>query len=147
MLILKKAAVIFCLLTVMLGANGISLQSHICSMAGQATQTIFPEIFGAKTSCCCSAESAVHVAGTAISKTPCCKSIFKYLKVPTYNQQTTGFDIPAKIAWMLPAVLFDLFVISNESKDVDCTQYGPPPPQLYGKFLLSFIHQLKFHLL
>jgi hypothetical protein len=145
MSILKRAAVIFCALAVIISANGISIRRHYCSMAGNVKQTLFHEMAGAKASCCCSCKTSLPPAGTSIHKTPCCKSKFSLLKLPVFNDYRNHVASTLQIIADVPDYLVTLTAADNNNFTF-ITDYRPPPPLLAGRILLRFIHQLKFHL-
>jgi hypothetical protein len=151
MSILKKAGAIICLLAIMVSSTGISLQKHSCSMANKTYSVLFPEIFGAKTSCCCMSNvSAMPASGNGtsnVSEPPCCKSTFSFSKITTFFENRVQVLNPVK---SLIAVYQNILQLlpANESQEISpIISYWPPPPKLYGIILLHFTHQLKLHLL
>jgi hypothetical protein len=147
---LKKAAVIVCLLAIIVSTNGITLQSHMCSMAGKTTQTLFPEVFGGTNSCCCSLNPMAYGpserGGTNISPVPCCKSTFKYSKVVYYNDTRVDICSPLRVLVSIADFMLIQTLFTEDSASNFITQYRPPPLRFYGRALLRFIHQIRIDL-
>jgi hypothetical protein len=143
---LKKSVVIICLIAFAISTTGISIQKHSCRMSGTTKLALFPEIFGATTSCCEMKGTTTPSDANSINKVPCCKNEFTYAKISSLYTYT--FTSASFVKQILDIPVLHLLQVSlaNAPIKIIFTDYQPPPLILYGTSLLHFIHNIKIAL-
>lgn len=141
------------LILFLVSSTGISFVIHHCFTAQTEHIQFFANTYKCETeteavklkpSCCCAKHAAAHEDKSLLhlGKSDCCKNTYQFLKM-TYQYENT-LTVIQQIVAHTPFISRLIAVSSNSIETLTHHQlYHPPPLQMFGKYLIHFIHNLK----
>ncbi|MFU8843848.1 MAG: hypothetical protein ACNA7V_08590 [Bacteroidales bacterium] len=160
--LLKHIAVIITSVLLVCTAGGIGLYQHYCLCTGNTFQSVLipatccehtvtghcdPDLINREISDCCTSATIGNkdAAFISCSHEDCCSDEFLFLKTDSF-EYTKSLRQTAKFILAVQSIFYDLIdpLTSAAGRRVLawCSNDLPPPP-LFGRELLSSIHQLK----
>lgn len=132
-------------LLVFVSATGFTLHKHICHCKNETVYSFFPEIFGLSESCCC-AETGYDqnylFQKQLIKNYDCCKNVYLFYKSPV-KVQILNSVLKYKISFNGLQTETKIFDIPGKIINPEVSIYRPPPLLLFGKTLITYLHNLK----
>jgi len=147
---IKQIGIVIMVLVIFFSTTGISLYIHFCSCLNTTNYTFFPEFIKNKNNCCCEEKNnnTDNVNLYNFQNNDCCKNKHLLYKLNTYLiplllKITEKISFPLLFCYESEKLVYAIFSQTDFNK---LYTYYFPPPHLYGKILLLFIHHIKIPL-